>query len=122
MITKETAIELARQAGFWTTETFKEGVVVGYCERLCNLAVAHAQKDAEPVAWMHPSRAPHLLSHSAYTYGSASVPLYTHQPEDTALLRHVRKALTIASLRCVSEAETCQVVGAIKELNERLGD
>lgn len=32
----------------------------------------------EPVAWMHPSRDPHLLSHSAYTYGSASVPLYLH--------------------------------------------
>ena len=32
----------------------------------------------EPVAWMHPSRDPHLVSHSAYTYGSASVPLFTH--------------------------------------------
>ena len=39
---------------------------------------AQQAQAVEPVAWMHPSRDPHLVSHSAYTYGSASVPLYTH--------------------------------------------
>lgn len=36
-----------------------------------------ALRSQEPVAWMHPSRDPKLLSHSAYTYGSCSIPLYT---------------------------------------------
>lgn len=58
-----------------------------YAELLRSLA--HPQPsavpvDAEPVAWMHPSRDPHLVSHSAYTYGSASIPLYTH-PQPSAV-------------------------------------
>ncbi len=45
MIDKETAIEWAKEAGHeYDGEGFAE-----FVHRLCNLAIAHAQKDAEPV-------------------------------------------------------------------------
>ena len=47
MIDKETAIELAKEAGVsvsWTGHTFI--LVVDDIHRLCNLAIKHAQKDA----------------------------------------------------------------------------
>ena len=45
-ITKETAIELAKEAGFAWSERQVQEVEI---EKLCNLAVAHAAKDVEPV-------------------------------------------------------------------------
>jgi len=54
-ISRDTAIALAKEAGkdtdftkhieLWTPDTWQ------FTERLCNLAVAHSRKDAEPVGW-----------------------------------------------------------------------
>ena len=69
-ITKETAIELAKEAGIQTYLTpLGTDEMHGRPDeirRLCNLAIKHAQKDAEPVACAH---------------------------DDTALLRQALKAL-----------------------------
>ena len=56
-IDRETAIALAKEAGkdtdftkhieLWTPDTWQ------FTERLCNLAVAHSRKDAEPVAYQY---------------------------------------------------------------------
>jgi len=56
-IDRETAIALAKEAGkdtdftkhieLWTPDTWR------FTERLCNLAVAHSRKDAEPVQYQY---------------------------------------------------------------------
>ena len=140
MIDKETAIELAKQAGGLLTE-FVINCTKGMrfhnldaLTSLCNLAVAHAQKDAEPVAWaMH--REDGLVfdvicpeEHQSYE-GKYTLPLFTRPAhDDTALLRQALEAM-----------DTCRIMGAdvdgnytkeitpkviqtaITALNERLG-
>ena len=93
MIDKETAIELAKQAGGLLTE-FGINCTKGMrfhnldaLTSLCNLAVAHAQKDAEPVAWaMH--REDGLVfdvicpeEHQSYE-GKYTLPLFTRPAHD----------------------------------------
>lgn len=116
MIDKETANALALEAYLGLGKELISGPA--YDLRLCNLAIAHAQKDAgkilitpgggapgdpcgilaakdaEPVAWMdmvtvnlvregiNKHKARELANH-----------FYTHQPDDTALLRMALEAL-----------------------------
>jgi len=76
-----TPLQQAAQAVIarWESPKWKDeaptAVVIG---ALLKALTDEQAQSVEPVAWMHPSRDPHLLSHSAYTYGSASVPLYLH--------------------------------------------
>ena len=86
MIDKETAIELAKRAGFAWSERQTQEVEI---EKLCNLAIAHAQKDAEPVAfifkpnrkllWPNEVEAANPIEIDSYT------PLYTYQPDQAAI-------------------------------------
>ena len=79
-ITKETAIELARQAN--VIAAFPDNIT-----RLCNLAVAHAQKDVEPVAWAMLREDGLVLDvicpeeHPSYE-GEYTLPLFTHPAHD----------------------------------------
>ena len=123
MIDKEIVIALAKEAGFemWVDDLHK----------LCNLAAAHAQKDAEPVAWMdmvtvnlvregiNKHKARELANH-----------FYTHPAhDDTALLR-----MALGQLECNTEnmskgmsksiQKLCarENTEAITALRERLGE
>ena len=76
-----TPLQQAAQAVIdrWDSPLWKDQPQTGVYIAELRKALADEQAQAvEPVAWMHPSRDPHLVSHSAYTYGSASVPLYAH--------------------------------------------
>lgn len=83
------------------------GVTIGYLDAMQPVGtklythpatpVEQAQS-VEPVAWMHPSRDPHLLSHSSYTYGSASVPLYLHPAPTPAEAQQVAVPMTEAQI------------------------
>ena len=129
MIDKETAIELAKQAGGLLTE-FVINCTKGMrfhnldaLTSLCNLAVAHAQKDAEPVAWM--SKDKEDLSWGKSKYFSA--PLYTHPVhDDTALLRQALEALELESMEYTVHAITGKgpehLESATTALRERLGE
>lgn len=89
MIDRETAIALAKEADFpfnkyGLLQGDDDGVVDAdeKFERLCNLAVAHSRKDAEPV-WFHANGK--YGEHRFYRPDEAQpvicTPLYTHPPE-----------------------------------------
>ena len=120
-ITKEQAIELANEAGiFWLGGE-------AALHRLCNLAIKHAAKDVEPVAW----RSWYAPANS-YTIwqqepkGVPVEPLYTHPAHDnTALLRQCLEALTCCEdhphwcTHCDDYVDRSGVV--VTALRERLG-
>ena len=123
MIDKETAIELAMQTGYNS-----EGMT-DFVHRLCNLAVRHAQKDAEPVAWIAKQEGGGLLLWDAsykhiqegYDLGFNKskrikyYPLYLHPAhDDTALLR-----MALEALENMTEGPRQR---AITALRERLGE
>ena len=100
-IDRETAIALAKEAGkdtdftkhieLWTPDTWR------FTERLCNLAVAHSRKDAEPVAEVNSAhgdperfgerRVDVLLSDKAMLKVPYGTKLYAHPPEADKLLQ-----------------------------------
>ena len=129
MIDKETAIELAKEAGH---EYDGEGFAK-FVHHLCNLAIAHAQKDAWPVAYAH---ADLLVSETWKTQGwpmiaqiaslkcvtdKYTLPLYTHPShDDTALLRQALEALEAAMTD--DKPYICKCVESITALRERFGE
>ena len=90
-IDRKTAIALAKEAGMAGMLT---DVVCSLEEihRLCNLAVAHSRKDAEPVAWALCREDGLILDvicpdeHDSYE-GDYTLPLYLHPPEADKLLQ-----------------------------------
>jgi len=106
-IDRETAIALAKEAGkdtdftkhieLWTPDTWR------FTERLCNLAVAHSRKDAEPVAEVNSAhgdperfgerRVDVLLSDKAMLKVPYGTKLYPHPPEADKLLQQALEAL-----------------------------
>jgi len=89
-INRETAIALAKEAGMAGMLT---DVVCSLEEihRLCNLAVAHSRKDAEPVAWLNPTSSFSVITQEEKNLNSLqysdeflaghTTPLYAHPPE-----------------------------------------
>ena len=96
-INRKTAIALAKEAGMAGMLT---DVVCSLEEihRLCNLAVAHSRKDAEPVAWAMLREDGLVLDvicpdeHDSHE-GDYTLPLYTHPPEADKLLQQALEAL-----------------------------
>ena len=106
-IDRETAIALVKEAGkdtdftkhieLWTPDTWR------FTERLCNLAVAHSRKDAEPVAEVNSAhgdperfgerRVDVLLSDKAMLKVPYGTKLYAHPPEADKLLQQALEAL-----------------------------
>ncbi len=109
-IDRETAIALAKEAGkdtdftkhieLWTPDTWQ------FTERLCNLAVSHSRKDAEPVAWRFlddeepgyiayqgKPPTPEQVAYLAKWNRPAWEPLFTHPPEADKLIRQALEAL-----------------------------
>jgi len=105
-IDRETAIALAKEAGkdtdftkhieLWTPDTWR------FTERLCNLAVAHSRKDAEPVAWIYIEKQGRVLSFTPPTSfdkqelseGEIGIEaLYLHPPEADKLLQQALEAV-----------------------------
>ena len=78
----------------WGGPDWKVGDIAQIDAVYSALRTALAAPEQEPVAWMHPSRDPHLVSHSAYTYGSASIPLYA-APVDIEALTKERDELLL---------------------------
>ena len=99
-INRETAIALAKEAGMAGMLT---DVVCSLEEihRLCNLAVAHSRKDAEPVAyrWVWKSKYPDIegwcyqSTPPAYPERQEIENLYAHPPEADKLLQQALEAL-----------------------------
>ena len=101
-IDRETAIALAKEAGMAGMLT---DVVCSLEEihRLCNLAVAHSRKDAEPVAEVNSAhgdperfgerRVDVLLSDKAMLKVPYGTKLYAHPPEADKLLQQALEAL-----------------------------
>ena len=123
-ITKEQAIELAKEANAtpYTNRHFLDRPFFTFSpeqlEALCNLAVAHAAKDVEPVHTDHPMR------HYDRTCPACQAGMEPQPPnhpahDDTALLRQCLKALKyhMAQTRPIYETTT-----AITALRERLGE
>ena len=102
MIAHETAIALAKEAGMAGMLT---DVVCSLEEihRLCNLAVAHSRKDAEPVAEVNSAhgdperfgerRVDVLLSDKAMLKVPYGTKLYAHPPEADKLLQQALEVL-----------------------------
>ena len=139
MIDKETAIELARQADAtpYTNRYYPDRPFFTcspeQLEATCNLAVKHAQKDAEPVALDAIYAAWHgagidILGGDWTPFVGMLPPLYTHPAyDDTALLRQALEALKHLHHNAFkSGAEmglALTVAGtAITALRERLGE
>ena len=115
MIDKETAIELAKEAGGLLTE-FGINCTKGMrfhnldtLTSLCNLAISHAQKDAESVGvlYQHSETGrtrvvmPDDVTDASATWFKVG-PLFLHPAhDDTALLRMALEAL-----------DTCRIMGA----------
>ena len=101
-INRKTAIALAKEAGMAGMLT---DVVCSLEEihRLCNLAVAHSRKDAEPVAEVNSAhgdperfgerRVDVLLSDKAMLKVPYGTKLYAHPPEADKLLQQALEAL-----------------------------
>ena len=101
-IDRETAIALAKEAGMAGMLT---DVVCSLEEihRLCNLAVAHSRKDAEPVAEVNSAhgdperfgerRVDVLLSDKAMLKVPYGTKLYPHPPEADKLLQQALEAV-----------------------------
>ena len=101
-INRKTAIALAKEAGMAGMLT---DVVCSLEEihRLCNLAVAHSRKDAEPVAEVNSAhgdperfgerRVDVLLSDKAMLKVPYGTKLYPHPPEADKLLQQALEAL-----------------------------
>ncbi len=103
MIDRETAIALAKEAGFdfnkyGLLQADEEGEIDADAmfERLCNLAVAHSRKDAGPVAWIYTEKQGRVLSFTPPTNfdkqelseGEIGIEaLFTHPPEADKLLQ-----------------------------------
>ena len=152
MIDKETAIELAKEADEDFGNEFGDmsDSVVGIdaIVRLCNLAVAHAQKDSEPVVgtktWFEDGKVitQNLTASDVYAaepvawlyringqlrvcqlaeHDDADFPVYTHPAhDDTALLRQALEALRRAASDDQTYLQECD--DAITALRERLGE
>ena len=132
MIDKETAIELAEQAGVIPRGHPCYDISFDAIQALCNLAAKHAQKDAEPVAWIAKQEdgglllwdASYKLIQEGYDLGFNKnsrrlkyYPLYTHPAhDDTALLRQALEVMLGAD--CIDT----DMVEVILALRERLGE
>ena len=110
MITKETAIELAKEAHGPITSQWMD-MDYAALHRLCNLAIAHAQKDAEPFGYFQYSiQLDAWVQNRGSNKGAA---FYTHPAhDDTALLRQALEALVSSTFQSA----------AITALRERLGE
>ena len=96
-IDREIAMALAKEAGMAGMLT---DVVCSFEEihRLCNLAVAHSRKDAEPVAWLNPIASFSVITKAEKDSNSFqfsdeflaghTVPLYAHPLEADKLLTY----------------------------------
>jgi len=108
-INRETAIALAKEAGMAGMLT---DVVCSLEEihRLCNLAVAHSRKDAEPVA--------KVINGKAYFYDETKLPdetkLFTHPPEADTLLQQALEALTYHTAQTRPIHQTVDAVESIR--------
>ncbi len=97
-IDRKTAIALAKEAGMAGMLT---DVVCSLEEihRLCNLAVAHSRKDAEPSFYL--SETGNLFATRGYAeraqQGQKLIPLYAHPPEAGKLLQQALELLTCAT-------------------------
>jgi len=102
MIDCETAIALAKEAGFdfnkyglLQADEEREIDADAMFERLCNLAVAHSRKDAEPSFYL--SETGNLFATRGYAeraqQGQKLIPLYAHPPEADKLLQQALEAL-----------------------------
>ena len=92
-INRKTAIALAKEAGMAGMLT---DVVCSLEEihRLCNLAVAHSRKDAEPEGWLYiDSIGDRFLCRTKPADHYHVDPLFTHPPEADKLLQQALEAL-----------------------------
>lgn len=129
-ITKETAIELAKEAGW---DYYGIAWQVPKIHRLCNLAAEHAAKDVEPVKTpAHHAAVRKVLKHHKLTdvgdgvieadliYAVIGCTRPAH--DDTALLRQCLDALNLAHPYIKNKAEREQSWAAFTALRERLGE
>ncbi len=91
-INRETAIALAKEAGMAGMLT---DVVCSFEEihRLCNLAVAHSRKDAEPVAICEVIKHEISVSWLPGCGPRHNMKLFTHPPEADKLLQQALEAV-----------------------------
>ena len=87
MITRETTIALAKEAGF--SQDWEFAVPPAALQRFADLAVAHSRKDAEPSFYL--SETGNLFATRGYAeraqQGQKLIPLYAHPPEADKLLQ-----------------------------------